>query len=127
PGEHYLSAGGYKPGKVASAEALVKDGDYVLVHLDYPTGGGKKCVYFKSSEITKQPDLLMETEPYTVTVSKDTQPKLGPGDAYMKGELSGLKKGTSVSAVLEWKGWLLVEYTEKKGLVRAWIPLNSIQ
>ncbi len=49
--KRYHGAGAYKPYKVTSMTALLREWDYVLVDMSY-SSAGRQCVYFRSSSLT---------------------------------------------------------------------------
>ena len=81
PGKEYATAGAYKPYKVKNARSLLREGDYVLVELDYPTVG-KRCVYFKKSMLREAPEEQVQLEAHPAKIDIAVIPVLGPGDDY---------------------------------------------
>ena len=49
PGRGYALSGSFRPNRVDKATALLREGDYVLVDLDYATA--KRVVYFAATSL----------------------------------------------------------------------------
>ena len=82
PGKLYGQAGAYKPSKVINAAILFREGDYVLVDLDYETAG-KRCVYFRSNTLLDAPDIKeLDLQGYSAKTTMTMIPQQGPGNAY---------------------------------------------
>lgn len=126
PDRRYVSGGWFKPGHVSSALAIFREDDYILVDLDYSTVG-RRCVYFAASKVTDIPEITVSPAGVPVTVTETVQPRLGPGEKYDTKKLPVLQNGDTVNALLEWNGWILAEYQDKLGLIRAWIPTEKIR
>lgn len=126
PDREYASGGWFRPDQVSSALAVFQEGDYILIDLEYPSVG-RRCVYFAASDVTDPPETAVCPEGVPVTVTETTQPRLGPGRKYDTNQLSVLHDGDTVMALLEWNEWVLTEYQDERGLVRAWIPAVSIR
>ena len=141
PDNHtYDGAGAYKPYKVSSAIALFREGDYVLVDLDYTTVG-KRCVYFKASSLTNDhaEDVILTSSPATTT--RRVQPYYGPSTTYnsvvrkWKDTRTGLTKtediwltaATDIQVFFETNGWVFTEFYSSIGLTRAWLPADAVR
>ena len=131
-------AGGYKPYKVVSATVLFREGDYVLVDLDYKTVG-RRCLYFKYSAITSAAADQVSLIAYPAVTTSAVQPKFGPGYEYdsvvKKNQSNGstmqenvvIGSGTQLSVFFEMNGWVFAEFGSILGTIRAWLPANTVQ
>lgn len=138
PNGNYPGAGGYKPYKVVSATALFREGDYVLVDLDYKTVG-RRCLYFKYSAITSAAADQVSLIAYPAVTTSTVQPKFGPGYEYdsvvKKNQSNGstmqenvvIGSGTQLSVFFEMNGWVFAEFGSILGTIRAWLPANTVQ
>ena len=105
PAKSYPGAGAYKPYKVNKLTALFREGDFVLVDMDYQTAG-KRCVYFKASALqTNDVDTttLVSVPAITTTL---LIPKYGPGIDYENVEQTKESK---------YANWSLMELAGKFG------------
>lgn len=81
PDSTYDGSGAYKPEKVKSARALFREGNYVLVDMDYQTAG-KRCVYFKLSSISGPEIEEVELTPHPAHTTDLLVAMCGPGTEY---------------------------------------------
>lgn len=81
PNSTYDGSGAYKPEKVKSARALFREGNYVLVDMDYQTAG-KRCVYFKLSSINGPEIEEMTLTPCPAHTTELLVAMCGPGADY---------------------------------------------
>lgn len=82
PGKTYGQAGAYKPYKVINATALFREGDYVLVDLNYETAG-RRCVYFRSNMLLETSGIEnLDLEGVSAKTTMTFIPQQGPGNAY---------------------------------------------
>lgn len=82
PSKSYPEAGAYKPHKVNKLTELFREGDFVLVDMDYQTAG-KRCVYFKASALNNGGSVESETlTTYPAVTTALLIPKCGPGMEY---------------------------------------------
>ena len=125
--QKYPEAGGFKPAQVSSASILFQEGDYILTDISYPSSRIRRCVYFPSSALSVKMDDTVCFISHAVKLTKDAQPRLGPGDQYDKWELPVLKSGTEVNVLLESGDWIFTEYSNADHLIRAWLPADSIR
>jgi len=138
PSKQYRGAGGYDTKKVDSAIALFREGDYVLVELDY-RDLGKRLVYFDKDVLQNYDVEEVILTAYSAKVISDVEAMFGPGFEYNVMELaeqgkSGrmitsrvtLNKGAIISVFFEVDGWVFAEFTISSGTVRAWLPANKI-
>lgn len=125
--QKYPGGGGYKPAQVSSAIILFQEGDYVLTDISYPSSRIRRCVYFSSSALSVTLEDTVSFIPHTIKLTKDVQPRLGPGDQYDKWKLTILKPDTEVNVLLESENWIFVEYSYADDLIRAWLPTDSIK
>ena len=128
PGK-YPGAGAYKPCKVTSATALFREGDFVLVDLDYKTVG-RRCLYFKSSALSNPNVEQVTLTPTTAVLTADVQPTFGPGYQYdgidHDNKRIVLRQGTMVNVFFEADGWVFAEFGCQLGTIRGWIPMNMV-
>ena len=135
PGKHYPGAGAYKPYKVTSATALMREGDYVLVDMSYKTVG-RRILYFKVSSLTNASVEEVRLQAYPATATTTIQPLFGPGYAYDEVDVTTKNKttakvtigaGTRVSVFFEANGWVFAEFNCSIGLIRAWLPADQVR
>lgn len=135
PGKNYPGAGAYKPYKVTSATALMREGDYVLVDMSYKTVG-RRILYFKASSLTNASVEEVRLRAYPATTMATIQPLFGPGYAYDEVEVTMQNKttakvtigaGTRVSVFFEANDWVFAEFNCAIGLIRAWLPADQVQ
>ena len=129
PNRNYPGAGAYKPYKVTSATALFREGDFVLVDLDYKTVG-RRCLYFKSSALSNPNVEQVTLTPTTAVLTADVQPTFGPGYQYdgidHDNKRIVLRQGTMVNVFFEADGWVCAEFGCQLGTIRGWIPMNMV-
>ena len=141
PEKGYPGAGAYKPYKVTSMKALLKEGDYVLVDMSYRTVG-RRILYFKASSLTNDyaESIDMQTT-YPATTTASVQPLFGPGSYYdkvvrkIRNSQTGetriekviLDAGTNVNVFFEADGWVFAEFNCAIGTIRAWLPANQVK
>ena len=121
----YGTAGAYKPAHMQSMAALFREGDYVLVDMNYPNVG-RRCVYFKASSLQDADITEAALTAVPAVVTKNCQPRLGPGNKYDKDSIPELKAGAKVSVFFEAEGWLFTEFSSTPGRIRAWLPADSV-
>ena len=140
PGAGYPGAGAYKPYKVLSAKALVREGNYVLVDMSYKTVG-RRCVYFKASALTNSDAEEMEPAGWAARTTKNVNPRFGPGYGYdsvtktVNDPEEGrnivtaleLGAGTRAEVFFETNGWVFAEFNCVMGRIRAWIPADAVE
>ena len=140
PGAGYPGAGAYKPYKVLSAKALVREGNYVLVDMSYQTVG-RRCVYFKASALTNNDAEETETTGWPVRTTKYVNPRFGPGYSYDSVTKTvrdpeydsnivtalELNPGTRAEVFFESNGWVFAEFECTMGRIRAWIPADAAE
>ena len=136
--KRYPGGGAYKPYKVTSASALFREGNYVLVDMAYQTVG-RRCVYFKASSLTNAKVDEWSLTAYPARVTGTVEPKYGPGNDYdtvvldtktkngSSRQTITLNSGTQVDAFFEANGWVFAEFNCALGLIRAWLPANSVE
>ncbi len=122
----YPQTGGFKPAQVSSAVLLFREGDFILTDISYPSSGIRRCVYFPASAVSQKINETVSFTPYAMKITKDIQPRLGPGNLYDQWELSVLKSGMEVNVLFESDNWAFVEYPDASGFIRAWLPVDSI-
>lgn len=81
PGKQYAQAGAYKPKKATKVRVLSRENGYTLVDMSYQTAG-KRCVYFKTSNVTGGDRKEETLKGYSAVVSQPTIPHQGPGEDY---------------------------------------------
>jgi hypothetical protein len=126
PAKTYHGAGAYKTYKMLSTEALFTEGGYVLVDLDYQTVG-KRIVYFPSSafrSVRGVPEASLT--PFTAYTAESLIPVFGPGYDYDTFDEAEIAAGTSIGVFFEESGWVFAEFECALGVVRAWIPVGSV-
>lgn len=140
PGAGYPGAGAYKPYKVVSAKALLREGNYVLVDMNYQTVG-RRCVYFKASSLTNSDAKEMEPAGWAARTTRNVNPRFGPGYSYdsvtktvNNPEDGGsivtaleLGAGTKAEVFFETNGWVFAEFNCVMGRIRAWIPADAAE
>lgn len=137
-GKAYSGTGAYKPFKVSSATALFREGNYVLVDITYKTVG-RRCVYFKSSSLVNDAVESVTLESVPAKVKVEIQPSYGPGAYYDELEKTITEKnktrtdsvllepGTEIKVFFETNGWVFAEFNCSLGLVRAWLPAETVE
>ncbi len=127
--KNYHGAGAYKPYKVTSATALFSEGGYVLVDLSYRTVG-RRIVYFQAGALTNTSVREETLTGHAARTSSSVQPYYGPGGVYDAVTDSNraviLDANTSVSVFFETNGWVFAEFNCELGLIRAWLPVDSV-
>ena len=138
PGKNYPGAGAYKPYKVTSATALMREGDYVLVDMSYKTVG-RRILYFKDTSLTNSAVESVYLQAYPAVTTTTIQPLFGPGYAYDKVTMTVQGKqdkksvditigaGNRVSVFFEVNGWVFAEFNCSLGLIRAWLPADRVE
>ena len=134
PGRHYPGAGAYKPYKVTSAAALMREGEYVLVDMSYQTVG-RRILYFREADLLNASVRDVSLRAYPATVTSTVQPLFGPGYAYdevvMKTKKGNEKirigTGTRVNVFFEVNGWVFAEFDCALGVIRAWLPADRVR
>lgn len=81
PSKDYPGDGAYKPGKASSVKALLREGDYVLTDLTYPTVG-RRILYFKASALKNNDVESVNLTGYPARTIGTVIPKQGPGSVY---------------------------------------------
>lgn len=126
PANTYHGAGAYKTYKVTSAEALFIEGSYVLVDLDYLTVG-KRVIYFPTNAFYNMNGVpkvtLTSAGAYTTA---GLIPQFGPGFEYDTFDEAQIEAGTDLQVFFEEDGWVFAEFNCALGMVRAWIPVESV-
>lgn len=130
PGK-YPGAGAYKPYKVTSMTALMREGEYVLVDMSYKTVG-RRILYFKASSLTNATAEEMYYTPCSATTTTTIQPMFGPGYAYdevtdQKNNRVTIGAGNRVSVFFEANGWVFAEFSCSLGMIRAWLPADQVR
>ena len=139
PNRNYAGAGAYKPYKVISATALFREGDFVLVDLDYKTVG-RRCVYFKASSLVNASVESVNLTPYRAVTTAAVQPTFGPGYQYDGVEQTvinpktgaqvtkriELGRGSLVNVFFETDGWVFAEFGCALGTICGWIPAGMV-
>ena len=129
PGK-YPGAGAYKPYKVTSMTALMREGDYVLVDMSYQTVG-RRILYFKDSALTNDSVESVNLRAYPAVTTTEVQPMFGPGYFYDEVENQNsrvtLGAGNRVNVFFETDGWVFAEFGCSLGTIRAWIPADQVQ
>jgi hypothetical protein len=81
PGRGYALSGSFRPYRVNKATALLREGDYVLVDLDYATA--KRVVYFAATSLVSAEVKEEKLEGVTAKTNKIVWPVYyGPGKDY---------------------------------------------
>ena len=138
----YPGAGAYVPRNTRAVTALFQEDGYILVDLDYPAVG-RRCVYFlpysiKNTSGREIPEVTLTA--YSAEVTESVQAAYGPGENYdvlQKAETAKggqmmyrkiiLEAGTKISVFFEMNGWVYIEFECKLGLVRAWVPADTVR
>ena len=131
PSRHYPGAGAYKPYKVTSATALLREGDYVLVDMSYKTVG-RRILYFKDTSLTNASVQSVNLRGYSAMTTASVQPMFGPGYIYdavedQKGNSVTLGAWNYVTVFFEADGWVFAEFSCVLGTIRAWLPAYQVQ
>ena len=131
PGRSYPGAGAYKPYKVTSMTALMREGEYVLVDMSYKTVG-RRILYFKDSSLTNAMAETANYPAYSAVTTTWIQPMFGPGYAYdevedQKNNRVTLGAGNRVNVFFEANGWVFAEFGCSLGVIRAWLPADQVQ
>lgn len=82
PGKSYPDAGAYKPGTAKKVNALFRDGEFILVDMDYQTAG-RSCLYFRYSAVEGTVTEEMPSTPVPAKTASLVMPTLGPGPEYL--------------------------------------------
>ena len=139
PGKRYPGAGAYKPYKVTRATALFREGDYVLVDMSYKTVG-RRCVFFKASSLTNASAEEMSLKAYPASVTRTVEAKYGPGNEYdtvvkdtrnpdtgsANRQYIRLSSGEKINVFFQTGNWVYAEFNCALGLIRAWLPTDSV-
>lgn len=140
PNQDYPGAGAYKPYKVTSAAAILREGDYVLVDMDYKTVG-RRILYFKASLLTNSSVESVSLKAYPAVTTGDVQPYFGPGYFYDEVEKNTenprtgvictekvtVGAGTAINVFFEADGWVFAEFGCSLGTIRAWLPVGMVR
>ena len=131
PGRGYPGAGAYKPYKVTSMTALMREGEYVLVDMSYQTVG-RRILYFKDSSLTSATADEFSFSAHSAATTTTVQPMFGPGYAYdevqdQNGHRITLGSGNRVSVFFEADGWVFAEFSCALGMIRAWLPADQVE
>ena len=135
PGRSYPGAGAYKPYKVTSMTALMREGEYVLVDMSYQTVG-RRILYFKDSSLTNASADNVSLQAYPAVTTSTIQPRFGPGYAYDEVDMKKSNGGTAmvtlgagcrVNVFFEVNGWVFAEFSCALGVIRARLPADQVQ
>ena len=123
---------------MSKASALFREGDYVLVDLDYRSVG-RRCLYFRDYMLTDSDVESVTLESVAAVTTEKAYPRFGPGTEYdgvvqQEQQEDGsvqtfrvnLKEGTPVNVFFETNGWVFAEFRCGLGTVRAWIQADQV-
>lgn len=93
PGRKYAQGGSFYKGSIRNMTALLKEGSFILVDMEYASSG-KRCVYFKSSALNGSAEQVGNMTAYPAVVTADVQPMQGPGKDYDPVKRTVIRKHT---------------------------------
>ena len=133
PGDKYAGGGAYQNSGIVSIEAffIEKGTDWMYVDLNYNSGSYLRRLYFNIDDIDYEHLPTYEFEDSIEGVMlEDTEPVFGPGqkyDHFTKGTTRVvLPKGEFVTVLCEENNYLFIECDSTSGLIRIWVPKESV-
>ncbi len=126
PSKKYMESAAYKPYKMARAEGLFIEGDYVFVDMYY-TSVGVRRTYFTRSTFHSTSNVPQVTlTGYPAVTTQNAEALYGPGAIYDLFPEASVGPDTALTVFFEEDGYVFSEYTVGSQLVRAWIDVNSV-